>query len=403
MYEKLSVTNIKEFLLMNCDLFSLDDELEITELSNGNVNLIFRVRNTKDNKSFIVKQALPYLKIAGDSWPLAIDRNKLEYKVLEYQSLICKELVPKVYFNDEAYSAFVMEDCTGMEVLRESLLKMNKYPSFPNIIGEYLAKMLFHTSDLGLKKKLKKNMIKEFVNPDLCDITERLVFTEPYYNCYTNNINAEILSYVKKEIWNDELVCASIDKLRYIFMNKSEALIHGDLHSGSIFISSDKCKVFDSEFAFYGPISYDIGTLYANLIVNYYYLDSVEDCNIEKINDFRAYLLNTMERVWTSFVNNFSLLYKRKLKLKVLNKEKYKEDYLNEVLHETIGFCACEIMRRVIGLAHTEELDSIHDIKKKSTIEIELLNLSKFLVLNYKEFNGIDRIISSVDKSFTYV
>ena len=69
MYEKLSVTNIKEFLLMNCDLFSLDDELEITELSNGNVNLIFRVRNTKDNKSFIVKQALPYLKIAGDSWP----------------------------------------------------------------------------------------------------------------------------------------------------------------------------------------------------------------------------------------------------------------------------------------------------------------------------------------------
>ena len=109
-------------------------------------------------------------------------------------------------------------------------------------------------------------------------------------------------------------------------MNKSEALIHGDLHSGSIFISSDKCKVFDSEFAFYGPISYDIGTLYANLIVNYYYLDSVEDCNIEKINDFRAYLLNTMERVWTSFVNNFSLLYKRKLKLKVLlNKENIKK------------------------------------------------------------------------------
>ena len=46
-----------------------------------------------------------------------------------------------------------MEDCTGMEVLRESLLKMNKYPSFPNIIGEYLAKMLFHTSDLGLKRR----------------------------------------------------------------------------------------------------------------------------------------------------------------------------------------------------------------------------------------------------------
>lgn len=52
MYEKLSVANIKEFSLMNCDLFSLGDEWDITELSNRNMNLIFRVRNTKDNKSF---------------------------------------------------------------------------------------------------------------------------------------------------------------------------------------------------------------------------------------------------------------------------------------------------------------------------------------------------------------
>jgi 5-methylthioribose kinase len=42
-------------------------------------------------------------------------------------------------------------------------------------------------------------------------------------------------------------------------MNNAQALIHGDLHTGSILIKEDSMKVIDPEFAFYGPMGYDIG------------------------------------------------------------------------------------------------------------------------------------------------
>ncbi len=52
-------------------------------------------------------------------------------------------------------------------------------------------------------------------------------------------------------------------------MNNAQALLHGDLHTGSIFVNQDSTKVIDPEFAFYGPMAYDIGALIANLTMNY--------------------------------------------------------------------------------------------------------------------------------------
>lgn len=44
--------------------------------------------------------------------------------------------------------------------------------------------------------------------------------------------------------------------LRDRFMNCAQALVHGDLHSRSIFANADGLKVLDPEFAFYGPMGY---------------------------------------------------------------------------------------------------------------------------------------------------
>jgi len=37
------------------------------------------------------------------------------------------------------------------------------------------------------------------------------------------------------------------------FLNQPEALIHGDLHSGSVMVTESDTRVIDPEFAFYGP------------------------------------------------------------------------------------------------------------------------------------------------------
>ncbi|MCS4479732.1 phosphotransferase [Clostridium botulinum] len=87
-------------------------------------------------------------------------------------------------------------------------------------------------------------------------------------NAESNDINPEIMDEVK-DMWGRKDFRLEVTKLKNIFMTKAEALLHGDLHTGSIFITEDDMRVFDTEFAFYGPYGYDIGLLFANFILNY--------------------------------------------------------------------------------------------------------------------------------------
>ena len=50
-------------------------------------------------------------------------------------------------------------------------------------------------------------------------------------------------------------------------MNAPQALIHGDLHFGSVFAKPDGVVVFDPEFCFFGPVGYDLGNLIAHFLL----------------------------------------------------------------------------------------------------------------------------------------
>jgi 5-methylthioribose kinase len=123
----------------------------------------------------------------------------------------------------------------------------------------------------------KKERVSRFTNIELCDITEDLVFTEPYYNYKNRNvILAENQDFVESNLYNNERLKAEVGILRDEFMNHAQALIHGDLHSGSIFANEDGIKVIDPEFAFYGPMGYDVGKRHRQFILcwaNKYYTE----------------------------------------------------------------------------------------------------------------------------------
>jgi 5-methylthioribose kinase len=53
----------------------------------------------------------------------------------------------------------------------------------------------------------------------------------------------------------------AISRLKLKFMGSPEALIHGDLHTGSIMVTQSETLVIDPEFAFYGPMGFDIGAV----------------------------------------------------------------------------------------------------------------------------------------------
>lgn len=394
-YEEMTPETIINYV-KEIGIFPKESRLSSREIGDGNLNYVFRVVNEEKNESVIVKQALPYLKVAGSGWKLTLDRNRLEADAMRLQDLVSPGFVPKVYHHSDIYALTVMEDLGNMQVLRKGLMEMQTYPNFPKQIGEFLAKNLFYTSDFGMGATQKKLYLSKFISPELCDITEKLVLTNPYYNAKDNDINENIKKYVEDEIWKSQELKLETAKLKTIFMTKSEALLHGDLHTGSIFIDNEKIKIFDTEFAFYGPYSYDIGLLFANILLNYISWEGIENIEENKIIGYRKYLLDLITEIWKCFMDEFGILWKNYSKEKITRITNYKEFYIKEMLRETVGFCSCEIMRRIIGMAHVPDLDQIKNLENRAKAQILGLYIAKKMIINRNLVNEVEDMINLI-------
>ncbi|WP_251859829.1 S-methyl-5-thioribose kinase [Clostridium sp. Marseille-Q2269] len=382
---------IKYIRELKLDIFDENSNLDAKEIGDGNLNLVFRVKDINTGKSVIVKQALPYLRVAGEGWKLTVERNKIEAQAMIEQNNACINSAPKIHYCDNDYKLYVAEDLGNMDILRNGLMNMKKYSKFPRQIGKFLARNLFYTSDLGLGAVVKKSLVGQFINPELCDITERLVFTDPYISAESNDINPKIL-YEVRTMWKRKDFTLEVAKLKNIFMTKAEALLHGDLHTGSIFITEDYIKVFDTEFAFYGPYGYDIGLLFANFILNYVSWEGRQDKSKEEIREFRKYLLNTIEEIWSEFEKNLYNIWDKNSKEVYSTVEGYKEYYINNLLHETLGFASCEVIRRIVGMAHVPDFDILEDLDEKAKAQILGLKIGQTMIMRRNTIKNIEEL-----------
>ncbi len=102
-----------------------------------------------------------------------------------------------------------------------------------------------------MNHKEKKELVKNYINPELCEITEELVYAEPFTN---HNKRNELFplndGWIREHIYSDKELRIEVAKLKFSFMTNAQALIHGDLHTGSVFVKNDSTKVIDPEFAF---------------------------------------------------------------------------------------------------------------------------------------------------------
>src|SRR5690606_26060400 len=105
--------------------------------------------------------------------------------------------------------------------------------------------------------------------------------------------------------YQDDQLRVEAAKLKFEFMNHAQALIHGDLHTGSIFAKKDSTKVIDPEFAFFGPIGYDTGNVVAHLIFAYINGDTY------KKGEFVDWVEGTIKEVVNLFKEKFNLEWDR--------------------------------------------------------------------------------------------
>lgn len=382
--------DVGEYVQEKLRFFDIDALLELKEIGDGNLNYVFRVKDTKSGKSIVVKQAGEVLRISKDM-KISTDRGRIEAKILQIQNRYAPGLVPKVYLYDEVMCAIIMEDMIGHTTMRTGLINHEIYPNFAEDITTFMVNTLLPTTDVVMNHKEKKQLIKEFINPDLCEITEDLVYSEPYINYnYRNNVFQPVADFVQRELYDDETFHLEVAKLKFDFMNNTQALIHGDLHTGSIFINKEHTFIFDPEFAFYGPIGYDVGNIIANMFFTWCNGDAAIDNKAER-ERFCGWVLDTIEEIVDKFIAKFKVKFKENVTEIMAKTEGFLEWYLGTVLSDTVGVAGLESIRRIVGMANVKDITMIQDKDKRARAEKMVITLGKNYIMNREKFkNGAD-------------
>lgn len=371
----------------------------ISEVGDGNLNLVFIVKGRSGG--IAVKQALPYVRLVGESWPLPLSRSHYEHLSLTHQARLAPGLVPAVLHQNDALALVVMELLEPHIIMRKGLVAGTIYPRFVDDITTFMARTLFLSSDLAVPAAEKKEGIAAFAgNHALCKITEDLIFTDPYRIAEQNRWTEPWLDATAAAFRDDLELHVAISRLKLKFLNAPEALIHGDLHTGSIMVTERETKVIDPEFAFYGPMGFDVGAVIANLLMAYLASSGHERSPGDR-RDFEAWVLLTVDQVWTEFARKFLELWRRERRgdayptslfegeAGAARLEAERQRTMERLFEDTVGFAAAKIVRRILGLAHNIDFELIEDPKRRAVCEARSLRLARAMMVEPTAFRSI--------------
>ncbi|MDT0178072.1 S-methyl-5-thioribose kinase [Pantoea sp. RRHST58] len=367
--------------------------VEAEEIGDGNLNLVFKIFDRQGNSRVIVKQALPYVRCVGESWPLTLDRARLEAQTLIEHYKHCPQHTVRVTHYDETLAVMVMEDLSSHRIWRSELVKGAFYPQAAAQLGEYLAQTLFHTSDFVLHPHQKKAAVARFINPEMCEITEDLFFNDPYTD-HERNSYPLALEPLVASLRDDEALRIAVAGLKHRFFAHAEALLHGDIHSGSIFVADNSLKAIDAEFGYFGPIGFDVGTALGNLLINYCGLPGL--LAPREAAEGRELRLNDVREVWNSFAARFLALAQEKTADVALAYPGYAQAFLRKVWADTIGYCGTELIRRTVGMSHVADMKLIKDEAMRTECIRSCITLGRTLILAADHIEDAEALIARI-------
>ena len=407
-YEPLTIETLADRLgSVNaiCKIVGNDtSKWKIDEVGDGNLNLVYTV--SSDSGNIIVKQALPYVRLVGDSWPLPLSRSFYEHEVLVRQAKRDPGSVPEIYYFNKTQAIIAMEMLLPHVILRKKLIAGEYVNGLAQRLGEFCARTAFRGSDLSLKTADKKNDTAMFQgNLALMGITESLVFTEPYFEAEMNH-HTDGLDPIVKILRSDVKMKSEAHKMLMKFTSNTETLCHGDLHSGSVMCTDNETKVIDPEFGFYGPMGFDIGMLISNYLMAYFSQPSHRES--DTLSEYQTWILKVIEGTCEAFQQEFKSLWNSE-RTGILFPRSMFEDQgdssefaLNEMLEhiwqDAVAISGIEMHRRVLSLAHNADFEEISDTKKRSQLEARNLMMGRELILNNKTIKNANELTNMARK-----
>jgi 5-methylthioribose kinase len=433
-----------------------------------------------------IKHSVPYVRVVGEGWPLSQERARIEADALELAGALAPPgAVPRVLSYDPSAAILALELVPNPPavVLRHAIERGAVLPGLVPHVASYLARTLFGTSLFALDSPSFRRQATRFANPDLCALTERVIFTEPYVSeewgkdgggggeagGHPNNRHNRACAAFERDvaaIRADPAARAAALALKRKFSTEGQAVLHGDLHTGSFMVapslegagtggatnggadgangsaaSSSSCALrvvaFDPEFAFVGPIAFDVGTVIGELLISYFAADGREQQEEEKEKPAaaaaangpaarpprpdrasqRRWLLRCAAEVWERFADEFDALWAARARRTPSPDEQHggaavatagtdlappalfgpadgaagaagpaalaaaQASFRAALLSDTLAFAGAVVVRRLIGIAHTVDMDGIEDPARRAACERRALAVGRALLV----------------------
>lgn len=367
----------------------------VREVGDGNLNLVFVVEGPEG--ALVVKQALPYVRLVGESWPLPLSRAWFEHEALVRQAARDPGMVPGVLHFDRGQALIVMDYLAPpFRILRGLLIDGARVEGLGEALGRFCARTAFRGSDLAMAAAEKKADHALFLgNAALCAITEQLVFTDPFLDAEMNHHTPELAPVVAR-IRADDALKGAAQRMLLRFVAGGETLCHGDLHTGSVMCTDRETRVIDPEFGFYGPMGFDLGMLIANYLMAFFSQPAhrpdpgpMQDWLLEVIAGTCAAFRAEFDALWSA--ERRGILHPESLAPDVPD-ARAREAMQAHVWADAMGVCGCEMHRRCLSLAHNAEFETIADTGLRARLEAR--NLAMGRVLLVEGCDGPDALVA---------
>src|SRR5262249_39445151 len=173
-----------------------------------------------------------------------------------------------------------------------------------------------------------------------------------------------------------------------------------DLHTGSVMATQEDTRVIDAEFAFVGPMGFDVGAVIANLLLAYFSQEG-HATDADRRTTYEEWLLEVTEGAWNRFADKFLALWRARASGDAYPRDLFADPQSRDALEDerqrtmqrlyldTIGFGAAKMIRRILGLAHVIELERIANPDQRAVCELRALKLARDLMVNSDRYPTI--------------
>ena len=375
---ELNLTTLPDYLRQRhaeIRVFAPEAELRIEEIGDGNLNTVYRVSDaTRPERSLVLKHAPPYIKILGPDYPLSTERLTFESRALDVYNQLASGTVPVQYDFDVDAAVIAMEDLRDAHVLRDALIAGAVDTTIAEQVGRFMGIVHSQTYVDNISNATAQHYRQQFANATMQSITADYVFTFPFTEHETNFWTPDLEPDVQ-HLKADPDFLRQAAHLKRIFLTAQQGLTHGDLHTGSVLVQDNTAKVIDAEFAFYGPVGFDLGLYWANYFLSYF----SHQGNLR----VQSALKTAVAQVWDTYTAAFTIA-----------DAGLKSEMLGNIFQDAVGFAGLEMLRRLIGAAHVKDIEGIVDLSRKLSVERAALQFGITLVKQYLSVPDVAAIIA---------